>query len=221
MITTTVGVINGVHCHTTNLGPLVTLSPVLVAGTSGLGDGLVHTASTGDDANHSTAGGELDTSQVLIDDMRNDSDVIPRSTSELATISGLALQVANNSTFRHGANGEDVADVKLSLLTAVYILAGVHTLSGDEQFLVSAVMISIAELHLAKRSTTTGIVDNVIDDTLDVSVALSEVDGAKLSSSLAVVGVSQFVCASALLYSAVAGVPEKSCNAGRTQARLG
>ena len=141
VVATTVGVINGVHCDTTNLGPLVTLGPVLVAGTAGLGDGLVHTASTGDDADHGTAvrahglaraGGELDTGQVLIGNMRDDSDIIPRSTSELATVSGLALQVADDSTFGHRADGEDVADVELCLLTAVHVLTGVHTLSSDE-----------------------------------------------------------------------------------------
>lgn len=51
-------------------------------------------------------------------------------------------------------------------------------------------VVSIAELHLVKRSTTTGVMDNVVDDTLDVSVALGKVDGAKLCGSLAVVGVS-------------------------------
>ena len=199
VVATTVGVINGVHCNTTNLGPLVALGPVLVASTSSLGDGLVHTASTGDDADHSTAirahglaraRGELDTGHVLISDMRNDSDVIPRSTGKLATVSGLALQVADNSTFGHGADGKNVADVELRLLAAVNILTGVHTLSSDEQLLVGAVVVSVAELDLAERGTTTRIVDNVVDDTLDVSMTLREVGGAKLGSSLAVVSVS-------------------------------
>jgi len=199
MVATTVGVINGVHCDTTNLGPLVALGPVLVAGPAGLGNGLVHAATTGDDANHGTAirahglaraGGKLDTGQAFVDDMRNDSNVVPRSTGELATVSGLALQVANDSTLGHGADREDVADAELGLLTAVHVLASVHTLSGDEQLLISAVVVSIAELDLAEGSATTGVVNNVVDDTLDVSVALGEVDGAKLSGSLAVVGVS-------------------------------
>ena len=199
MVATTVGVINGVHCDTTNLGPLVTLGPVLVASATGLGNRLVHAATTGDDADHGTAigahslagtGWELDTGQVLIGDMRNDGDIVPRCTGELAAISGRALQVAHDGTFWHGADGEDVADVELSLLTAVHVLTSVHTLSGDEQLLISAVVVSIAELDLAERSATTRVVHNVVDDTLDVSVALGEVDGAKLGGSLAVVGVS-------------------------------
>ena len=199
VVATTVGVINGVHCNTTNLGPLVTLGPVLVAGAAGLGDGLVHTATTGDDADHGTAirahglagaGWELDTGQVLIDDMRNDGDIVPRCTGELAAISGRALQVAHDGTFWHGADGEDVADVELSLLTAVNVLSSVHTLSSNEQLLVGAVVVSIAELHLAKRSATSGVVDDVVDDALDVSMTLGEVDGAKLGGSLTVVSVS-------------------------------
>lgn len=46
MVTTTVGVLNWVHGHTTHLRPAVTLDLVLVVCTAGLQDGLVDTTAT-------------------------------------------------------------------------------------------------------------------------------------------------------------------------------
>ena len=57
MVTTTMGMLNGVHSNTTNLGPGVTLDLVFVVGTSGLKHGLVDTASTGDHADHGAVSG--------------------------------------------------------------------------------------------------------------------------------------------------------------------
>merc|ERR1719511_17741 len=56
MVTTTVGMLNGVHSHTTHLRPAVTLDLVHVVGTTGLQHGLVDTSTTGDDANGSPVG---------------------------------------------------------------------------------------------------------------------------------------------------------------------
>jgi hypothetical protein len=55
LVTTTVGVIHGVHAHTSDLGPLVTLHPVLVEGTPGLQHRLVGTTTTGNKPDHSSA----------------------------------------------------------------------------------------------------------------------------------------------------------------------
>ena len=199
VVATTVGMIDGVHCNTSNLGPLVTLGPVLVASATGFGDGLVHTASTSDDADHGAAvgahglagaGGELDAGHVLVSNVRNDSDVVAGSAGEFAAVAGFALQVAHDGTFGHRADGKHVADVELRLLAAVHILSSVHTLGGDEQLLVGAVVVSVTELHLAEGSATAGVVNDVVNNALDVTMALGKIDGAELGSSFAVVGVS-------------------------------
>ena len=56
VVTTTVGMLDGVHGHTTHLGPAVPLHLVFVVGTAGLQDGLVDTATSGHDANGGTVG---------------------------------------------------------------------------------------------------------------------------------------------------------------------
>jgi hypothetical protein len=72
VVTTSVGMLHGVHSHTTNLGPAVALGLVLVVGASGLQHGLLSPASAGDLADHSAApaghnllgaGGQLDAAQ--------------------------------------------------------------------------------------------------------------------------------------------------------------
>ena len=50
VVTTTVRVLDGVHCHTTNLRPRVTLGLVLVPRATGLEHRLVNAAATGNDA---------------------------------------------------------------------------------------------------------------------------------------------------------------------------
>merc|ERR1712203_949024 len=50
MVTTTVGMLDGVHGHTSDPGPAVPLDSVLVVSSAGLEHGLVATTATSDDA---------------------------------------------------------------------------------------------------------------------------------------------------------------------------
>merc|ERR1719450_1668822 len=50
MVTTTVGMLDGVHGHTSDLGPAVPLDAVLVVSAAGLEHGLVAPTATSDDA---------------------------------------------------------------------------------------------------------------------------------------------------------------------------
>jgi len=54
MVTTTVGMLYGVLGNTTNLGPAVALDGILVVGTACLEEGLVGTATAGDDTDLGT-----------------------------------------------------------------------------------------------------------------------------------------------------------------------
>lgn len=56
LVTTTVGVVDGVHGDTTDLGPSVSLSLVLPVGSGSLKEGLVGSLATGNDTNHTSAG---------------------------------------------------------------------------------------------------------------------------------------------------------------------
>ena len=55
VITTTVGVLYRVHCHTSHLGPLVAFHTVFVIAPASLEHGFVRTATAGDNTDLSTA----------------------------------------------------------------------------------------------------------------------------------------------------------------------
>merc|ERR1719250_475631 len=57
VITTSVRMLHGVHCHSSHLRPAVPLHLVLVVGSASLQQRLVNTSSTGNDANRGTGFG--------------------------------------------------------------------------------------------------------------------------------------------------------------------
>ena len=135
--------------------------------------------------------------------MTNDGGVVSTAASKATTITNLELHVAHDSSLRHLTHRQNVTNANLSLLTAIHGLTGVHTLSSDEQFLINLIVITtrledaesnkkvrVAEGDTSERSTTTGIVDNLSDNSLDVSLALGEVQSTELRNSLAQVSVS-------------------------------
>lgn len=56
VVTTPVGMLHGVHGHTTHHGPAVALDPVLVVGPAGLQHGLLRAAAASHHADHGAAG---------------------------------------------------------------------------------------------------------------------------------------------------------------------
>jgi hypothetical protein len=140
VVTTTVRMVYGVHGNTTSSGPAVTLSLVLVEGTTSLEQRLVNTTTTSNDTDSSTGtggnnllgtGGELDTGLTVLT-VSNDGGIVTRGTGKSTTVASVLLNVADDGTFWHGGEGKNVANGEGSLLSAVDELAGVHTLSGDE-----------------------------------------------------------------------------------------
>lgn len=199
MVTSSVRVIHRVHRHTTNAGPLVALGLVLEVSATGLEQGLLHTTSSSDDTDHGTAvggddllesGGKLDSGDSLIRVVRDDRAVVAGAASEDTTVTGPLLEVADDGSLGHVGHGQDVADGQGSLLSCVDELTGVHALDGKEELLVLLELVGVAEDDASERSTTSLVVDDLSDDTLEVSVPLSEVTNSVLGLALAVVSVS-------------------------------
>jgi len=193
MVTTSVRMVNRVHCHTTHSGPAVPLYFVLVIGVTGLQHGLIDPTTTGNNTNHGTsvrrehllgARWQFDAALTLIGVVIDECGVVSRSTGIGSTITDLAFNVANDGTLRHGSQRKNVTNGKLGLLAAVHKLTRVHALSGNEQLLLQSVFVGISELNLGEGSTTSGVVHNAFDNTLDVTLALSKVKRTVLSRSL-------------------------------------
>merc|ERR1711992_384297 len=119
MVTTTVGMLDRVHAHTTDLGPAVPLDLVLVVRAAGLQDGLVDTTAASDDADGGTvgrgddllgAGGQLDPGPLGVGVVGDHDGVVAGGTGDTATVAALLLKVGDDGTLRHVADGHDVAD---------------------------------------------------------------------------------------------------------------
>jgi hypothetical protein len=195
VVTTTVRMLHRVHGNTSNLRPAVTLDSVLVVGATSLQHRLVNTTTSSNDTDGTTAIGldgllgtrwESDTSGVGFRVVCDDGSVVTRSASKLTSVTRALLNVGDDATFRKSLKRQTVSDLQLGLLTAVHELTGVETLNGDEVQVVLSELVDLAELDLGERGTTSGIVNDVFDDTLDVSITLGVIKRTKLGSSLPV-----------------------------------
>merc|ERR1719153_342068 len=188
MVTTTVRMLDGIHGRTTNLGPRVPLSLVFEVGSAGLQQRLVDSSSTGDDADHRAVGRrnrlfrsrwQFHFRPAHIRVVGDDGGVVAGSSGQFAAISQLLLQLADDGSLRHGADGHHVADGQRRLLAAVDELTRVHALDGDERLLALLKFVGISKLDDGQRCAASGVVNDVFDDAFDVAVAFGVVGSAE------------------------------------------
>jgi len=185
MVTTSEGMVNGVHDDGSDDGPHLSLGlehPELL---TGLQDGLFVTASTADNSDHgasisidglTNARGQFDSGGLAVLALTDDGGVGSGGSSELSSIAFLSLNVADESTFGDSVDGEDVSDSELGLGTAVNILSGVHTFSSEVKFFDGLVAVRVAELDSGQRSASSRIVEDFSDDAANVTVAFSIIE---------------------------------------------
>jgi len=188
LVTTTMGMVDGVHSDTTNTGVVVLLGVTLPPGSTSSEEGLVSSLSTGNNTDHSTAlslngltdtGGKTDTGLGQVFVVADDNSGGTGGTGEATTVTELSLNIGDNSAFGHGGEGQDVADDELGFAAAIDELARVHALDSDKVLSVVSVAILILELDLSEGSTTARIVQNVLHNALDVTLAFSKVECAE------------------------------------------
>lgn len=157
-------------------------------GARGLEERLVGTSTTSDDSNHATdraldnllrARWELDAGLALVWVVADDGNVVSGGSSKDTSVTHLLLDVGHDGTFGDGAEWEDVADGERGVLAGVDELASVHALVRDEGLGVQLVAVWVAENDLGERSATASVVDNLLHNTADVSMALGEVVGSE------------------------------------------
>jgi len=200
MVTTTMRMLDGVHSNTSNSGPVLLLGLGFVVSGDGSQERLIASLSTGNDTNHGSAGsldgftdtgGELDSGLAAIFGVTDDDTGGSGSTGEGTSVTEFGLNVGNDSAFGHGVDGEDVSDLEGGFLSSIDEHASVHALDGNEVFSTELVLVYVSELNLSERSATTGIVDNILDNSLYVALSLSEIEGSELGRCHSLVCVSR------------------------------
>lgn len=120
LVTTTMGMVDGVHSNTSNSGPgSSALGLPSVVGVSGLANGLVSSATAGDEADHGSAGawdggtgagGKSDTGLLAVIGVADDDGGGAGSSGEGASVTGLGFAVGDDGTFGEAVDGQDIAD---------------------------------------------------------------------------------------------------------------
>lgn len=181
--------VDGVHGNTTSLGPRVALHSELMLSPAGLHQGFVRAASAGNNPDHASNGalhdllratGELDARLALIRVVSDHGHVVSARPAKRTTVTDLLLHVADHGTLGHASEREHVADGERCVLAGVDELASVHALVGDECLGHQLELVGVAEGDFGEGRTTAGIVDDVLDDTADVAMALSVIEGPEL-----------------------------------------
>nr|GMC85212.1 60S ribosomal protein L2 [Ipomoea batatas] len=162
VVTTTVRMLHGIHGNTTHLRPAVPLNAELVISISSFEE------------------------CSIIGVVTDNNNVITRAPGKDTAVSNLVLDIANDGTFGDRSERQHVADDEVSLLTTVDELAGVHALGGDEKLLLVLEAERVTEGDASERGAATGVVDDLRHHTLEVAIALAEVEGAEAGGALAV-----------------------------------
>ena len=187
-----------VHSHTTNLGPAVPLHSELVVSITSLEHWLFCSSSTCNLPNHSTASAgnnllgsrrKLDPGGIVVRVVADNNSVITRRPSEGSAVPNMVLDVTDDGSLRDRSERQHISDHQIGLLPAVDELTGVDSLGGDEELVLLLVPKRMAEADAGQRGTATGIVDDLGDYTLEVAVALAEVEATEARRTLSVVGV--------------------------------
>jgi len=199
LVTTTERMVNWVHGNSSDLGPSLSESLHLVVDSTGLQDRLINSFTGGDETNHgsgntgkglSGTGGKLDSGLAQIIGVTDNDSRGTGASGELTLITRLVFNVTDLSTFGNLVDGKDVTSGEGSLGTSVDELTSVHSFNGEEMVVLESVLIGVSEDDLGEGSSTTGIVDDLSDDTLNVTVLFSEIENSESGGSDSVMLVS-------------------------------
>jgi hypothetical protein len=113
----------------------------------------------------------------------NDSGRSSGGSGERSSVSELSLAVGNDGTFRHELDGKNISNGEGSLLPSIDKLTSEHSFNSDEVLDSLLELVGISESDLGKRCTSSGIVDDVLDNTFEVTFLLLIIESSEFSRS--------------------------------------
>lgn len=113
-----------------------------------------------------------------------------RSSGEFSFVSSNLLDVADVGSLWNESEWKDVSSVKRGLLSGIDELTLMHSFDGYEVLSSLLEFVWVSKDNLGKRSTSTWVMDNILDDSLDVPVSFNIIDFSELSRSLSYMAIS-------------------------------
>lgn len=199
VVTTTMGMVDGVHTNTLNLRPVGSLSLVEMELVSCLQDRLFSSSSSSDQTDGGSAGSreglsgsgwESNSSLGAIVRLTDDGGIAAGGSSESSSISFISLDVANDGTFSNFSKGKYVSDCDVSAGSAVDVLTSVGSFSSEEVLFSSFISIGVSEGDFSEGSSSSGVVEDLFNDTSNVSVSFGVIQTTISSSTKSVMLVS-------------------------------
>jgi len=120
MVTTTMRMLDGVHCYSSNARPVLLLCLGLEVGIVGSEQRLVTSLAASNHTDHGSARtldclsntrGETNAGLFAVFGVTNDDAGSSRGSGEGATISKFGFNAADNGAFGHGVYRQDIADL--------------------------------------------------------------------------------------------------------------
>ena len=178
MVSTTESMVDWVHGNWSDAREHVPLGLVLVPLDTSLQNRLVDSSTASHDSDHgsafgwdglSVATGESDSHLVAFLGPSYDDGGGAGASCELALVVEFAFDVAHDCAVWDLRERQHIADGEGRLLAHIDVLAGVHAFSGDEELSAVLIVVGVTEDDLGERSPAAWVVDDLLDDTTEVS----------------------------------------------------
>jgi len=188
MITTTMRMLNWVHCNTSNSWPVVSLCSSLEPRSVGLQEWFIGSLSTGNDSNHSSAWSDnglsgswwkSDSGLSAVIGVTNDDWWSTWGSGERSSVSELTFAVWDDGTLWHLVDWKNISNGEGCFAAGIDELACVHSFDSDEILNSLLVSVCISERNLCEWCTSTWVMNDVLHNTLHISLSLTKVQSSE------------------------------------------
>jgi len=188
MVTSSMRMLDWVHCNTSNSWPVVSLCSSLVPGGIGLQKWLIGSLSTSANSNHGSAAAldglsgswwESNSGLSSVISVTDDNGWGSWGSGERSSVSEFTFAVGDDGTLWHLidwkniSNGEGCSGASIDKLTCV------HSFDSDEILNSLLVSVCISEGNLSKWCTSTWVMNDVLHNTLHISLSLNIVQSSE------------------------------------------
>lgn len=185
VVTSSVGVVDWVHSDSCDNGEICSLGLVSPELSSSLKNWLFVSSTCSDDSDHgsglsvngfSHSRGEFDSGLKSILAVGNNGYESSGSSGELSVVSFSELDVGDQSTFRDLTDWQNVSDLQRGCFSAENCLTSEHSLDSKIVLGDFLVLVRILELDLGDWGSSSWVVQDLLDNSLDVAVSFLVVE---------------------------------------------